>query len=98
MRLKVKYTLSGIKRASNGTLRRKEAHFRLIFQVAFKRCVVAAKGIENHFCAEVEADEEGIKTGIAHQLPVSVAEIKEQRLILAVQAFGQLFFQFVDVF
>ena len=82
MRLKVKYTLSGIKRASNGTQCRKEAHFRLIFQIAFKRSVVAAKGIENHFCAEAEADEEGIKTGIAHQFSVSVAEIEEQRFVL----------------
>lgn len=78
MRLKVKYTLSGIKRASNGTLRRKEAHFRLIFQVAFKRCVVAAKGIKNHFCAEAEADEEGIEAGFAHQFSVGIAEIEEQ--------------------
>ena len=75
MRLKVKYTLSGIKRASNGTLRRKEAHFRLIFQVALKRSVVAAKGIKNHFCAEAEADDEGIEAGFAHQLPVSVADV-----------------------
>ena len=97
MRLWAEYTLSGIKRASNGTLRRKEAHFRLIFQVAFKRSVVAAKGIKNHFSAEAEADEKGIEAGIAHQLPVGVAEIEEQRLVFALQSLGQLFFQLVYI-
>ena len=55
-----------------------------VFQVAFKRSVIAAKGIENHFCAEAEADEEGIEAGFAHKLPVGIAEIKEQRLVIAV--------------
>lgn len=82
MRLKAKYTLSGIKQASNGTLCRKEAHFRLIFQVAFKRCVLAAKSIKNHFCAEAEADEKGIEAAFAHQLPIGIAEIKKQLLFL----------------
>ena len=53
----------------------------LIFQEAFKRCVIAAKGIENHFCAETEADNERIKAAFAHQFSVCVAEIKEQRLV-----------------
>ena len=43
---------------------------------------IAAKGIENHFCAEAEADEKGIKAAFAHQFSVSVAEIEEQRLVL----------------
>ena len=77
---------------------RKEACFCLFVQIAFKRCVVAAKGIENHFCAETEADEKGIEAGFTHQLPVSVAEIEEQRLVFALQALGQPFFQLVDVF
>ena len=98
MRLKVKYTLSGIKQASNGTFCRKEAHFRLIFQVALKRSVIAAKGIEDHFSAETEANNERIKTTFAHQFSVSVAEVKEQRLVFAMQSLGQLFFQLVDVF
>ena len=98
MRLWAEYTLSGIKRTSNGTLCWKEAHFRLIFQIAFKRSVVAAKGIENHFSTESEADEEGIEAAFAHHLSVSVAEIEEQRLVLATQALSQLFFQLVDVF
>lgn len=63
MYLQSECTLSGIKQASNGTLCRKEAHFRLIFQVALKRRVVAAKGIKNHFCAEAEADKKGIEAG-----------------------------------
>ena len=77
---------------------RKEACFCLFVQIAFKRCVVAAKGIKDHFCAETEADKKGIEAAFAHQLSVSVAEIEEQRLVFAVQAFGQLFFQLVDVF
>ncbi len=57
---------------------RKEACFCLFVQIAFKRSVVAAKGIENHFCAEAEADEEGIEAGFAHQFSVGIAEIEEQ--------------------
>ena len=55
-----------------------------VFQVAFKRSVIAAKGIESHFSAEAEADEKGIEAAFTHQLSVSVAEIEEQRLVIAV--------------
>lgn len=59
MHRKPYYTLSGIKLAFNGTFCRKEAYFSLIFQIAFKRCVIAAsKRYEDHFCAEAETDEE----------------------------------------
>ena len=41
-----------------------------VIQITFKRSVIAAKGIESHFSAEAEANEKGIKVGVAHQFSV----------------------------
>ena len=98
MHSKDQYTLSGIKQAPSGIISRKEPAFCLFFQEAIKRCVVAAKGIEDHFSSKSETNSKRIEAGFAHKLPVSVAEIEEQRLVFALQALGQLFFQLGDVF
>ena len=68
----------------------------LPLQKALKRRVVAQKDIHHKPCAEVEAGDEGVQFGFAHELGVGVAEAEEQRLVFAGELLGELFLQIVQ--
>ena len=68
----------------------------LPFQKALERRVVDQEGIHHKPCAEVEAGDEGVQFGFAHELGAGVAEAEKQSFVFASELLGELFLQIVQ--